>query len=160
MEGEHIFEVDDYESINFSITGLITGEGNFIANMANAASVLWYSLSNINWVGFYLEDPVKDNLVLGPFQGKPACVRIEYGRGVCGSAVSLKAVQRIGDVHTFPGHIACDSASVSEIVIPLIVGGRVMGVLDIDSPIKDRFSHNDQVELEKLVSIILDNSDL
>jgi len=160
MEGEHIFEVDDYESINFSITGLLTGERNFIANMANAASVLWHSLSNINWVGFYLEDPVKDNLVLGPFQGKPACVRIEYGRGVCGSAVSLKAVQRIGDVHTFPGHIACDSASVSEIVIPLIVGGRVMGVLDIDSPIKDRFSHNDQVELEKLVSIILDNSDL
>ena len=120
-----------------------------IANLANAAALLWQRLERINWVGFYFLEGNK--LVLGPFQGKPACIEIPIGRGVCSASVQQNATVRVADVHTFPGHIACDSASNSEIVIPIRQNGAVIGVLDIDSPEKDRFSAEDQDMLEAFV---------
>lgn len=122
------------------------------ANLANASALLWDNLENINWAGFYkMEDGA---LILGPFQGKPACIRIEVGKGVCGTAVAENATQRIPDVHAFPGHIACDAASNSEIVIPIHAHGKIWGVLDIDSPVFDRFSEADQAGLENFVAIL------
>ena len=123
-----------------------------IANLANTAALLWEALDNINWVGFYLRED--DTLILGPFQGKVACIEIPLGRGVCGTAAALGQTVRVDDVHTFPGHIACDSASNSEIVIPLLRDGQVVGVLDIDSPITSRFTPDDQRYLEAIARII------
>ncbi len=123
-----------------------------IANLANAAALLWQELPNINWAGFYLLEA--DTLVLGPFQGKPACIEIPLGRGVCGTAAAQDQTIRVADVHTFPGHIACDSASRSEIVIPLRKNGQVIGVLDIDSPLPNRFSPADQTVLEAVAAIL------
>jgi GAF domain-containing protein len=147
---------ENYELVLKQLHALISDEPNFIANLSNASALLNVFLDNINWVGFYLTDETKqDMLVLGPFQGLPACVRIPFGRGVCGTAASTQDTQLVADVHAFPGHIACDAASQSEIVVPMVVGGKMIGVLDIDSPIKDRFDEVDKVYLEKFVSILL-----
>ena len=123
-----------------------------LANMANAVALLYNSLENINWAGLYLIEG--DKLVLGPFQGKPACTVIPIGKGVCGTAVLQNKIQLVPDVHAFPGHIACDSASKSEIVIPLRKNGEIIGVLDIDSPILNRFTQNDQQFLEQFCSVL------
>lgn len=147
---------ENYELVLKQLQALIADEPNFIANLSNASSLLNVFLTEVNWVGFYLTDETKqDMLVLGPFQGLPACVRIPFGRGVCGTAASSMETQLVADVHAFPGHIACDAASQSEIVVPMVVDGKVIGVLDIDSPIKDRFDEVDKVYLEKFVSILL-----
>jgi len=122
------------------------------ANLANTAALLWQELPEINWVGFYKW--MDGALVLGPFQGKPACIRIPAGRGVCGTAVREDRVQRVADVHTFPGHIACDCASRSEIVLPLHTGGSLWGVLDIDSPRTGRFTQEDQTGLEQIAAVL------
>ena len=123
-----------------------------LANMANAVALLYNSLENINWAGLYLIEG--DKLVLGPFQGKPACTVIPIGKGVCGTAVLQNKIQLVPDVHAFPGHIVCDSASKSEIVIPLRKNGEIIGVLDIDSPILNRFTQNDQQFLEQFCSVL------
>ena len=147
---------ENYELVLKQLQALIADEPNFIANLSNASALLNVFLTEVNWVGFYLTDETKqDMLVLGPFQGLPACVRIPFGRGVCGTAASSMETQLVADVHAFPGHIACDAASQSEIVVPMVVNGKVIGVLDIDSPIKDRFDELDKVYLEKFVSILL-----
>lgn len=138
-----------YETVAKQLDALLEGETDQIANLSNASALLNQFLDNINWVGFYLLK--QDELVLGPFQGLPACVRIAIGRGVCGTAVSKKETIVVDDVHEFPGHIACDAASNSEIVIPIIKEHEVIGVLDIDSPIKSRFSHEDRKGLELFV---------
>ena len=121
-----------YRDLAAALEGLIAGESDGIANMANAAALMWETLPDLNWVGFYRN--VGGELVLGPFQGRPACIRMPFGEGVCGAAAADPQVQLVEDVHAFPGHIACDSASNSEIVVPLIRDGELLGVLDIDSP--------------------------
>ncbi|ART77637.1 histidine kinase [Sutcliffiella horikoshii] len=147
---------ENYELVLKQLQALIADEPNFIANLSNASALLNVFLTEVNWVGFYLTDETKqDMLVLGPFQGLPACVRIPFGRGVCGTAASSMETQLVADVHAFPGHIACDAASQSEIVVPMVVDGKIIGVLDIDSPIKNRFDELDKVYLEKFVSILL-----
>ena len=140
----------DYELLTKQLEGL-TGQVPYaITNLSNAAALLWERLPDINWAGFYkMED---GQLILYPFQGKPACTRIPVGRGVCGTAVAEDKTQLVPDVHEFPGHIACDSASNSEIVIPIHVGGEIWGVLDIDSPYLNRFTEEDRVGLEKFVA--------
>lgn len=145
----------NYEIVLNQLIALIDGEDDVIANLANASALLNQFLANINWVGFYIWKD--DELVLGPFQGLPACIRISYGKGVCGTAVKERKTILVPNVHEFPGHIACDARSQSEIVIPLIVDGEVYGVLDIDSPILNRFDEVDQQYLEKFVAI-LENS--
>lgn len=140
----------DYELLIKQLDALSTGETNQTALLANASALLNQFLNEVNWVGFYLSE--KEELVLGPFQGLPACIRIPFGTGVCGTAVSEKKTQRISDVHQFPGHIACDGASKSEIVIPVYRNNEIIGVLDIDSPIHDRFDAIDQECLEKFVA--------
>ena len=144
---------EQYETLAKQLDALLHGETDIIANLSNASALLNQFLTDINWVGFYL---MKDGeLVLGPFQGLPACVRIPVGRGVCGTAIEKKETILVEDVHTFPGHIACDAASNSEIVIPLFKDGEVVGVLDIDSPIKNRFSHEDAKGLEQFIQVLL-----
>ncbi|WP_251549611.1 GAF domain-containing protein [Neobacillus muris] len=145
---------DNYELVKKQLHALIHDEPSQIANLSNASALLNQFLDRINWVGFYLMD-THDELVLGPFQGLPACVRIPLGRGVCGTAASKKETVRVEDVHQFPGHIACDAASQSEIVIPMIKDGRLIGVLDIDSPETNRFDELDQVKLEEFVAILV-----
>lgn len=140
-----------YSEITLQAKSLIAGETDKIANMANISALLNLHLEDINWVGFYQR--VGDELVLGPFQGKPACIRIPMGKGVCGTAAQTKTVQVIEDVHQFAGHIACDAASNSEIVIPIVVHGEVVAVLDIDSPSIGRFDNHDAKGLGKLVEI-------
>jgi L-methionine (R)-S-oxide reductase len=137
--------------------GLLTGERDWIANAANIAALVYTSLPDLNWAGFYFLK--NDTLVLGPFQGKPACVRIPVGRGVCGAAVAERRTLCIEDVNAFPDHIVCDSASRSELVVPLIAGGKVLGVLDLDSPKPARFGAVDQAGMERLVTIFLAASD-
>jgi L-methionine (R)-S-oxide reductase len=144
---------ENYELVIRQLRSLIEGETNFIANLANAAALLNHFLQEINWVGFYLTEG--DELVLGPFQGLPACVRIPFGKGVCGTAAKNKKTIIVPDVHLFPGHIACDAASQSEIVVPMMKDGNVIGVLDIDSPIKNRFDEIDQQYLEKFVEVMI-----
>jgi L-methionine (R)-S-oxide reductase len=131
-----------YRDLASALKGLVTGEPDAIANMANASALIFETLPDINWVGFYRN--VGGELVLGPFQGRPACIRMTFDEGVCGAAAKSRQVQRVKDVHSFPGHIACDSASNSEIVVPLIRDGEVLGVLDIDSPIHGRFTEEDE----------------
>lgn len=143
----------NYELVIKQLDALLTGESNMIANLSNASALLNQFLENINWVGFYLTEGTQ--LVLGPFQGLPACVRIPFGRGVCGTAAQTKTTQLIEDVHQFPGHIACDAASNSEIVVPMIKDGNIIGVLDIDSPSKGRFDEIDQKYLEKFIETLL-----
>ncbi|MFZ3589422.1 GAF domain-containing protein [Bacillus sp. DJP31] len=143
----------NYELLLKQLQALLEDEKNVVANLANASALLNQFLSEVNWVGFYMTDG--NELVLGPFQGLPACVRIPFGRGVCGTAAATKITQRIADVHAFPGHIACDAASQSEIVVPLLKNDEVIGVLDIDSPIKDRFDEIDQEYIERFVKVVL-----
>ena len=141
-----------YPLLEKQMAALLEGEKNKIANLANASALLWQGLREINWAGFYLLQG--EELVLGPFQGKPACIRIPVGRGVCGTAASTKETQLVTDVHAFPGHIACDEASKSEIVIPLFAGERLVGVLDIDSPKQARFNAEDQQGLEAFAKVL------
>jgi L-methionine (R)-S-oxide reductase len=144
---------EQYAMLSKQLDALLTGEPNAIANLSNASALLNQFFDRINWVGFYLMED--GELVLGPFQGLPACVRIPVGRGVCGTTVAKKETIIVPDVHAFPGHIACDAASQSEIVVPLIKNGEVIGVLDIDSPEKDRFQDEDQQGLEQFVAILM-----
>lgn len=144
---------ENYALLAKQLDALLDGETNQIANLSNASALLNQFLDDTNWVGFYLMED--GELVLGPFQGLPACVRIAVGRGVCGTAVAKNETQRIEDVHAFPGHIACDAASNSEIVIPLVKNGEVIGVLDIDSPSKGRFTEQDQAGLETFVAHLM-----
>ncbi len=142
-----------YNYMNLKLTGLICEEPDWLANLSNASALLWLLLEDINWAGFYLHK--NDELVLGPFQGKPACTHIALGKGVCGTAADKLQTQLVKNVHEFPGHIACDSASNSEIVIPIIKDNKLIGVLDIDSPILNRFDETDKIHLEKFVSNIV-----
>lgn len=142
----------DYSELNRQLSGLVHGIPHKTANLANAAALIYNTLENLNWAGFYLMEDGR--LVLGPFQGKPACIEISVGRGVCGTAVKEDCTQLVHDVHTFPGHIACDSASNSEIVIPIHAAGQIVGVLDIDSPVIGRFTQEDRAGLEAFVSIL------
>lgn len=141
-----------YRDLERALDGLTADEPDGIANMANAAALLWEYLPDINWAGFYRL--VEGELVLGPFMGKPACIRIALGEGVCGTAAETRETQLVGDVHAFPGHIACDGASESEIVVPLVAGDRLIGVLDIDSPIKHRFDEQDREGCEALARLL------
>lgn len=142
----------DYNELLLQLKALVSGVPYPTANLANASALLWQHLENINWAGFYIME--QGALVLGPFQGKPACIRIAVGKGVCGTAVAEDRTQRIADVHQFPGHIACDGASNSEIVVPIRKDGQVWGVLDIDSPLFDRFAPEDQEGLEDFVKAL------
>ena len=141
-----------YEEVELQLKGLFEDCPHVIANLANASAVLNQAMKDINWVGFYAME--EGQLVLGPFQGKAACVEIKVGKGVCGTAVAEDAIQLVKDVHAFPGHIACDSASNSEIVLPIHVKGAVWGVLDIDSPLLGRFDEEDKDGLEKVVGVV------
>ncbi|MDQ6599944.1 GAF domain-containing protein [Bacillus salipaludis] len=145
---------ENYELVKKQLHALIHDEKNQIANLSNACSLLNQFLDRTNWVGFYLMDE-KEELVLGPFQGLPACVRIPVGKGVCGTSAKLRETVRVEDVNQFPGHIACDAASQSEIVIPLLKNGKLLGVLDIDSPETNRFDELDQQKLEEFVEILV-----
>lgn len=142
----------NYEQLKRRLQQLTAGIPYEIANLSNAAALLWAALPDINWAGFY--KMVDGQLVLYPFQGKTACVRIQVGKGVCGTAVAEDAAQLVPDVHKFPGHIACDSASNSEIVVPIRVNGEIWGVLDIDSPFFDRFTEEDREGLEDFVKVL------
>ena len=145
-----------YERLRRQLAALLAGESDLIANAANTSALLYTTLPGVNWVGFYLLRA--GELVLGPFQGKPACVRIALGKGVCGTAAAQRVTVRVADVHAFPGHIACDPASRAEIVIPLIKGERLVGVLDIDSPELARFDEVDQRGLEALAAVMINAS--
>jgi GAF domain-containing protein len=147
-----------YEHLAAQLRALLEGERDFIANAANLSALLFHSLPRLNWAGLYLHKG--GGLVLGPFQGKPACVRIPVGQGVCGAAAEARRTLVVPNVHDFPGHIACDTASNSEIVVPLLDGDRLVGVLDLDSPAPSRFDDEDLVGLERLAQIFLDASDL
>ena len=145
----------NYKELIAQVDALTVGVPHKIANLANAAAAIWQAMENINWAGFYLME--KGKLVLGPFQGKPACIEIAVGKGVCGTAVAERKTQLVEDVHQFPGHIACDSASNSEIVVPIYENREIFGVLDIDSPYYARFTAEDQAGLEELVQVLEKN---
>lgn len=134
---------------------LVTGQAHVIANAANLSALIFNTLDEVNWVGFYFLEG--EELIVGPFQGQPACVRIALGKGVCGTAAATRTTQRVDDVHDFDGHIACDPLSRSEIVVPLQCDGRLLGVLDIDSPRPDRFSADDQAGIEALARVYIDS---
>jgi GAF domain-containing protein len=143
----------DAEELLAQAATLLSGQNDLVANAANLSSFLFYSLEEVNWVGFYF---LKNNeLLVGPFQGRPACVSIPLGKGVCGTAAETRSVQRIADVHAFDGHIACDSASRSEIVLPLIKGGELIGVLDLDSPVENRFDEEDERFLVRVAKLFI-----
>lgn len=145
--------LNGYTLLQAQLESLLADERDFIANAAQFSAFLYHQLDDLNWVGFYLNR--NEELVLGPFQGQIACVRIPFGRGVCGAAAASRQTQRVEDVHAFAGHIACDSASNSELVVPLIKDGRLIGVLDLDSPSIGRFSEQDQLGIEALATIFL-----
>ena len=145
-------KADLYRDLASALDGLTAGEPDGIANMANAAALLWEYLPNLNWAGFYRN--VDGELVLGPFQGKAACIRIPFGSGVCGTTAITRESQLVDDVHLFPGHIACDTASASELVVPIVVDGELLGVLDLDSPTRGRFDTEDQAGCEALMTLI------
>lgn len=150
------FELQDsgtYEDVVLQAKALIEDEPELVPNMANLSALLNLTLKNINWVGFYTVQP-DGNLLLGPFQGKPACIRIKTGRGVCGTALAEKKTLRVADVHAFPGHIACDSASRAEIVVPVMKDRKVYAVLDVDSPFEGRFTAEDEAFLEKIAALL------
>ncbi len=144
-----------YRDLAGAACALTEGEVDPIANMANVAALVWQYLPDLNWAGFYRYDG--DELVLGPFQGKPACIRIPIGKGVCGTAAAERRTQRVEDVHAFPGHIACDAASASEIVVPVVHEERLIGVLDLDSPSPARFDEDDAAGLEALIRAVAPN---
>ena len=141
-----------YRDLASALQGLVAGEPDAIANMANAAALIWETLPDVNWVGFYRN--IGGELIVGRFQGRPACIRIAFGVGVCGAAAATRQVQRIDDVHAFDGHIACDSASASELVVPIVRDGELVAVLDIDSPSKGRFTAEDEAGCVRLVEIL------
>jgi len=145
-----------YRDLASALEGLVAGETDAVANMANAAALIWETLPDLNWAGFYrnVSGDSGPELVLGPFQGRPACVRIPFGQGVCGAAAATLQVQRIDDVHAFPGHIACDSASNSELVVPILRDGQLIAVLDLDSPKKARFTEEDAAGCVRLAEIV------
>ncbi|WDY56613.1 GAF domain-containing protein [Pseudomonas sp. PSKL.D1] len=149
--------LDGYDLLAAQVQALFADERDFIANAAQFSAFLYNQVDDLNWAGFYLNR--NEELVLGPFQGQVACVRIPFSRGVCGAAAATRQTQRVEDVHAFPGHIACDSASNSELVIPLVKEGRLIGVLDLDSPKLARFSEADQVGLERLAAVFLELTD-
>jgi GAF domain-containing protein len=146
-----------YAELARSLRALLDGERDLVANAANMAALLFWSLRDLNWAGFYLIERERGDLLLGPFQGKPACVRIPVGRGVCGTAAALRQTVVVPDVHAFPGHIACDSASNSEVVVPIIREGVLLGVLDLDSPEQGRFDAADARGLEALARILVES---
>lgn len=141
-----------YRDLASALQGLVAGEPDPVANMANASALIFETLPDLNWVGFYRN--IGGELVVGPFQGRPACIRIAFGDGVCGVAAETRQVQRVEDVNAFPGHIACDSASASEIVVPLVRDGELIGVLDIDAPSKGRFTEEDEAGCVRLGEIL------
>ena len=141
-----------YRDLASALEGLVAGEPDAIANMANSSGLIYETLPDVNWVGFYRN--IDGELVLGPFQGRPACIRMTFDQGVCGAAAKTRQVQRVEDVHKFSGHIACDSASNSEIVVPLVRDGELIGVLDIDSPKFSRFTEEDEAGVVKLGEIL------
>lgn len=153
-----MFTLENHTDINEALLALVDGESDALANVSNAAALLYHSMKDINWAGFYFLKG--NNLVLGPFQGKPACVRIPLGKGVCGTAALKRQTVIVPDVHLFPGHIACDGASMSEIVVPIIKDGQLIGVLDIDSPIKNRFLDTEKLVLEDFIQILIKNMDV
>ncbi len=158
-----MFQGSTYSGVREEDYGLVTEQVRHLweqdlplaSNLANISALLKQFLDRTNWVGFYLWEPARNELLVGPFQGRPACTRIGLGKGVCGTAVKTRETLRVGDVNAFPGHIACDSASASEIVVPLIRAGTVLGVLDIDSPEKDRFDSVDQARLEQIAAVLV-----
>ncbi|CAM5761664.1 histidine kinase [Labrys miyagiensis] len=154
----HDCKADFYRELAGQLRGLLHGERDAIANAANTSALISQMVPDLNWVGFYFLRSAEE-LVVGPFQGKPACVRIAVGRGVCGSAVEQRQSILVEDVHAFPGHIACDEASRSELVVPLLDQGHVLGVLDLDSPIPGRFDREDQSGMEGLAAICVEASD-
>ena len=147
----------DYALLGKQLAALAEGEPDFVPVLSNASALLWETLDRLNWAGFYLMD--RGSLLLGPFQGKAACVRIPLGKGVCGTAVREDRSLRVPDVHAFPGHIACDGASNSELVIPIRRAGEIVGVLDLDSPELDRFSEEDRLGLESFVRVLEEVTD-
>lgn len=149
--------LDGYRLLAAQLESLLADERDFIANAAQFSAFLYTQLDDLNWAGFYLNR--NEELVLGPFQGQIACVRIPFGKGVCGAAAQSRETQRVVDVHEFPGHIACDSASNSELVVPLVKDGQLIGVLDLDSPSVGRFSEEDQAGVERLAAIFLKSTD-
>ena len=148
-------KTEQYAELAAQARGLLAGERDRTANAANLSALVFHALADVNWVGFYFHDGAE--LVVGPFQGRPACVRIALGRGVCGTAAVLRQTQRVADVDQFPGHIPCDSASRSELVVPLFEGERLVGVFDLDSPITNRFDADDQAGLETIAEIFLES---
>ncbi len=149
--------LDGYALLAAQVQALFADERDFTANAAQFSAFVYHQIEDLNWAGFYINRD--EQLVLGPFQGQVACVRIPFGKGVCGTAAATRQTQRVEDVHAFAGHIACDSASNSELVIPLIKAGRLVGVLDLDRPTIGRFSEADQAGLEQLVAIFLELTD-
>ncbi|MDV8021613.1 GAF domain-containing protein [Rhodococcus sp. IEGM 1330] len=146
-------KVEQYHQLTEQARGLVFEESNLVANAANLSALLYHALPEVNWVGFYLYDGTE--LVVGPFQGQPACVRIALSKGVCGAAASTRETQRVADVHAFPGHIACDANTRSEVVVPLYQGETLIGVFDLDSPVPDRFDADDQAGLEAIAAVFL-----
>jgi GAF domain-containing protein len=153
----------DYALLERQVESVLEGERSLMANAAQFSALVYDTLADLNWAGFYFTVPARkgdgQDLLVGPFQGKPACARIPFGRGVCGATAALRKTIVVPDVHAFPGHIACDSASNSEIVIPLIKDGEMLGVFDIDSPKLDRFSDEDRAGLERMIAAFLDGTD-
>ena len=157
----HAFSIDTrqekpglYRELAAALDALTAGEPDPIANMANAAALLWEYLPDLNWAGFYFLRG--DTLVLGPFQGKAACIRIPFGKGVCGAAAATRETQLVADVHAFPGHIACDAASRAELVVPIVSGDRVVAVIDLDSPEPSRFDEEDAAGIEQIARLLTD----
>lgn len=146
-------KAEKYEQLTQQAAALVDGESDRIANAANISALVFHAIPDVNWVGFYLFDGTE--LVVGPFQGRPACVRIALDKGVCGAAASTRTTQRVADVHAFPGHIACDGATRSELVVPLYDGDALVGVFDLDSPIPDRFDEVDQAGLEAVAQVFI-----
>jgi GAF domain-containing protein len=156
---EAVDKPEFYRELTSQLRGLLSGERDLVANAANTSALLYQTMPDLNWAGFYFLR-ANDELVLGPFQGKVACVRIPKGKGVCGAAIQRCSPVLVEDVHAFPGHIACDAASRSELVVPLISNGRVVGVIDLDSPSPARFDANDQAGIEEVAAIFLAMSEI
>lgn len=148
-------KLEQYEQLAAQARALLSGEPDRTANAANLSALVYHSLPDLNWVGFYFHDG--NELVVGPFQGQPACVRIGLGKGVCGTAASTRQTQRVADVDAFPGHIACDTASRSELVVPLVSGDVLVGVFDLDSPSVNRFDDDDQRGLEAIARVFIES---